>query len=194
MRYLAALIKVEVEILGRKGDGEGGNVVLGGFSQGAAMAVVLLLSGELERAGVGSGFAGVIGISGWLPLRSQVDEAIKSELQCCGSADRELREKRKRVRVFLGGYLDLDDYGDGSSGAAREGDDEWLEVPILLGHGTADEKVRFEWGLQMGEVLMGLGLNAQSKSYVDLGHWWSEEEMADIADFLGKLWSGDKET
>ena len=194
LRYLAALIKAEVEILGTKGDGGGGKLVLGGFSQGAAMAVILLLSGELERAGVTSGFGGVIGMSGWLPLRSHIDEVIKSQSQFSGSADEELREKRKRARGFLGRYLDLDDYGDRSSEVAWERDDEWFDVPILLGHGRVDEKVRFEWGLQMGEVLTKMGLGVQRKSYADLGHWWNEEEMADVADFLAKVWSEDKET
>lgn len=194
VRYLTALIKAEVEIVGRQQNGKSGKVVLWGFSQGAAMAIILLLSGELERAGIGLGFGAVVGMSGWLPLRSQIDETIKGAAKANEYVDKELKEKRERVRSFVRGYLELDDYGDGNSEVGRERkdeDDEWLNVPTLLGHGKIDEKVRVEWGLQMADVLTELGLNIQRKAYDGLAHWWNEEEIAGISEFLEKIWTGD---
>ncbi|KIM97809.1 hypothetical protein OIDMADRAFT_129925 [Oidiodendron maius Zn] len=144
LRYLAALIKAEVEILRKQKTG--GRVVMGGFSQGAAMVITLLLSGELEMAGIGSEFGGVVGMSGWLPLRSQIDEVSK---------------------------------------------DISYDVPIFLGHGQADEKVRLELGLQAMRVLRALGFDVQWEGYNGLSHWWNAEEIANIAKFMETVWSRD---
>ena len=187
LRYLAALIKAEIEVL--RSQENGGKVMLGGFSQGAATVIILLLSGELERVGVGSEFGGVVGMSGWLPLRSQIDEVIKDILS---SAGEEVRQKRKRARELVRRYLELDDYGEGNELAMkRETDDVWIQSPIFLGHGKADEKVRTEWGLQMLSVLGELGFDVQWKAYDGLSHWWNAEEITNIAKFLETMWSGD---
>jgi predicted esterase len=194
VRYLAALVKAEVDILESRNDESGvrGKVVLGGFSQGAAMAIVLLLSGELEQVGVGAGFGGVVGLSGWLPLRSQIDQAIKDESHVYDTAIEVWGDKREKVRGFLRSYLELDDYGEGDNevGSRKEGKG-WLDIPVFLGHGQVDEKVRCDWGLQMADVLVGLGLNVQRKVYDGVAHWWNEEGIADMAGFLGKVWRGD---
>jgi predicted esterase len=185
LRYLAAVIKAEIEILRKQENG--GKVVLGGFSQGAAMAIILVLSGELERIGVGSGFGGVIGISGWLPLRHQIDEVVKDISHGMGQG---VNERRNRTREFVGGYLELDDFGEGGNEAAtrRKADDALVQVPILLGHGKADEKVIPEWGLQMTSVLVALGFETKWKAYDGLSHWWNAEEITDIAEFLARVW------
>jgi predicted esterase len=190
IRFLTNLIKVEVDILEKKNEDRGGSgkVVLGGFSQGSAMVIVLLLSGELERAGVGAGFGGVVGVSGWLPLRSQIEQAFEDQPHIHDPADL-LKEKRAKARGFLRRYLELDEYDEGIDKVGNE--KEWLDVPIFLGHGRLDEKVRFEWGLQMADALFGLGFKVQKKAYDGVAHWWCEEEIADIAEFMEKVWRGD---
>lgn len=188
LRYLAALIKAEVEILRKQKTG--GRVVMGGFSQGAAMVITLLLSGELEMAGIGSEFGGVVGMSGWLPLRSQIDEVSKD---ISYDVTEEAREKRGKAREFLRRYLELDDYGEGNSEVAirRWPDDVGIQVPIFLGHGQADEKVRLELGLQAMRVLRALGFDVQWEGYNGLSHWWNAEEIANIAKFMETVWSRD---
>lgn len=194
MKYLAALVKAEVDILakGNEESGQRGKVVLGGFSQGAAMAMILLLSGELEHVGVGGGFGGVVGLSGWLPLRSQIELAVNDESHVYDSTIDVSGKKRQAARRFLRSYLELEDFreGDNEVGSRKDGKG-WLDIPVFLGHGQVDEKVRYEWGVQMGDVLVGLGLKVQRKPYEGVAHWWNEEEIADMANFLGNVWSKD---
>ena len=85
--YLGEVVRGEVVLLGGVGDGdEKGKVVLGGFSQGAAIAVLAVLSGEVEGGGgaVGiegggkgrEGIAGLVGLSGYLPLRREIEGVL----------------------------------------------------------------------------------------------------------------------
>jgi len=62
------------------------------------------------------------------------------------------------------------------------------KMPIFLGHGMADQKVKYEWGLQMQYALKEMGLNFQSRSYEKVEHWYCEEEMRDLISFLTGLW------
>lgn len=191
MRYLASLIKAEVEILGKQQEEERGKVIIWGFSQGAAMAAIVLLSGELENLGILSEIGGIIGMSGWLPLCAKIHEFVTARPLVPGLEDSARREKRKRTREFLRRYLDLDEDGDGHKEGAQVTEDiEFLDVPLLIAHGKADEKVRLEWGLQMMDVLTELGLIIEPKAYDNLAHWWTEKEIADIAEFLGKVMGG----
>lgn len=186
IRYLGSLIKAECDILEKSGDNQG-QVVLLGFSQGAAMAAILLLSGELDKVGIGSNFGGVAGMSGWLPLRSKLDDIINNNFQRNSSGAEKLKDKRERATAFLRRYLDLDEYTDGSNKAKLQGDDnESLRISIFLGHGKIDEKVKPEWGRQMRDLLTDLGLTVESIEYDDLAHWWNKEELADLAAFLEK--------
>lgn len=186
------MVKAEVEILERN-DGEKGKVVILGFSQGAAVASVLLLSGELERAGISSGLLGVVGMSGWLPLRAQIQECIRDNSHIYDTVDQGVRAKRIKTREYLRGYLELDDCEEGVGEVVGRGDnhDNVIDIPIFLGHGKVDEKVKLEWASQMADVLLELGLNVQRKAYDGLAHWWNEEEIAEVARFVNKVWGGD---
>lgn len=67
--YLKALVEQELTILRGAGSADG-KVTLLGFSQGCALAVLAVLSGELERLGPeGQDVVQVVGLSGWLPFR-----------------------------------------------------------------------------------------------------------------------------
>jgi predicted esterase len=186
--YLAGLIKAEVEILKKQREGERGKVILWGFSQGAAMAVILLLSGELEKLEILSELGGVIVMSGWLPLRAKFHKIVTAKSLVQSTEEDASKDGRTKAREFLRKYLDLDHDGDGHKDETQvTGDIEFLDTPLLLAHGKADEKVRFEWGSQMMDVLTELGLSIELKSYGNLAHWWTEKEIADIAEFLGKV-------
>ncbi|KUJ18975.1 alpha/beta-hydrolase [Mollisia scopiformis] len=214
--YLKGLVEAEEKLVGvRK------RIVLGGFSQGSAMGVIAVLSGEL------GGIGGFVGLSGWLPFRRQIDEVMGEEkeglraesevvekgergwkkpwrlmwdfvLSCAAkvswmfswilrrrsrkvvTSEQEKQVTRRRglavqyVRTLLSlpsRILDIE-----------------TTMPILLGHGDQDLKVRYEWALQMRHSLLGMGLNLKSKTYDGVKHWYCEPEMKDLILILQKVW------
>lgn len=161
--YLALLVKQEVDFLHGRG-----KVILGGFSQGCAMGVLVLLSGELERLGVkmGDELGGFVGLSGWLPFRKQLGLVAES-----GGYSKTV----EHVRAMLG--LPTFELAAGTVHA----------VPIWLGTGEQDEKVKPVLGREMMEVIVGLGLNVTLNSYERLGHWWCDEEISDVVKFVGEV-------
>lgn len=209
-----------------------GKLILAGFSQGCAMGILGLLSGELK-------VDGFVGMSGWLPFRRQVDEILANnnkkttkgnevdvenlsqwaKLGTCGLIWNYVLRFLKRVSWVLSwvfkrfmakkkeGKSD-EEQKVGSSGEEQEQEMERKRsdvvqyyreallhlpirpvrldptMPILLGHGTADEKMKFEWGVQMRDSLMNMGMNVNWKRYEGLAHEFCEEELRDFVAFL----------
>lgn len=169
--YLAHVVKREVEILdGLNGSGEGGKrVVVGGFSQGAAMSAILLLSGELgeSEASPGVDVHGWIMMSGWLPFRAQIWEHLSSS----GDAV----ERRYRARSYVRELLGLSH--PNMRGGVLEEDN------VYITHGTLDRKMLVEWGDGMRELLAELGCGV--KMYVhDVDHWWSGDSLSGLVKWL----------
>jgi lysophospholipase-2 len=185
--YLSQLIKEEVEELERaeKEDGEGrekGKVIIGGFSQGSAMAMILLLSGELDRIGVErERIGGWVGISGWLPFRLQIISSITPPTSIPPSPS--LVQKRTEVRTYIRTLLSLPAFNPEPRLEAQE-----QQQKIWLGHGGLDAKVRTEWGEQMrcllgggeGEGERGLGYDVKGRVYEGVEHWWCEQEVREL--------------
>ena len=81
--YLNGLVKAEIDA-GIPSE----RIVLGGFSQGAAMALFSALTGPVK-------LAGVVGLSSWLPLDSKLSEFLRQSdlnkktpiLMCHGTND-----------------------------------------------------------------------------------------------------------
>lgn len=144
-----------------------GKVVLGGFSQGCAMGVMLLLSGELERAGVNleQDIGGFVGLSGWLPFRRQL------ALSTVDSSHGSYSATQAHLRVMLE-LPPLENPGE-----------EGKSVPVWLASGLEDEKVKLIWGLGMRDMLRDLGMQVRLEVY-SIGHWWCEKEMEDLRDVL----------
>jgi len=204
--YLKELVERERALLESVSDNEGekekwkrGRVVIGGFSQGAAMAGILSLSGEIAMSNSGSNIAigGLVLMSGWLPFRKQIQGAISSS------------RSLENVRDSLGLSASTSETRTGTtkptsiSGATsyirtllsldiEEGDRIVYEfnAPVFMGHGGADEKVRVEWGMQMKDVFRDVvgEENVQRREYEGLGHWWCEEEIQDLVVWLGEGW------
>lgn len=179
--YLADLVRKEIEALngeGEKGNGSNGNVVIAGFSQGSAMCSMLLLGGELQRQGLVGHLGAFIGLSGWLPFRRQIEGIISRESQKLSDGDG-AAAVRDATTIYIRGLLGLDDVdGEWKPNA------ETCRVPIFLGHGELDVKMRFEWGEQLSGALKQLGMEVHFKLYAGLEHWWGEQEMTDVAEFL----------
>ncbi|CZT51559.1 related to phospholipase/esterase [Rhynchosporium secalis] len=184
--YIAELVRNETELLDGKGDGK---VVLAGFSQGSAVGLMLLLTGELHRSGFQPGFGGFIGLSGWLPFRRQIEDIIPvntSRYICGGIAAGDIDTKRVAATAYIRRLLELDVTNDEWRPSAH-----YLDAPIFLGHGEMDIKVQFQWGVEMKEVLKKLDIDASFNSYPRLHHWIDEQEMEDVAGFLGTVWQGE---
>jgi lysophospholipase-2 len=156
VEYLGLVIKEEVERLPAEG-----KVVVGGFSMGCAMSVFLLMSGELERLGVEDRVAGLVGWSGWVQFRRQIEEAV-------GKGD---------VRGFVRRLVGLREWDEGWDGDGRG-------FKVWLGHGKEDEKVLLEWGTQMRDLLTMMGYEVSWNEYAGLGHWYLPGELEDIVRFV----------
>ena len=168
---LSELVGKEVELLG-----DARRVIVGGFSQGAALVGMLMLAGELE-------VGGWVGMSGWLPFRGQLEEVA---VGCVVDGDAGVKEvyaaRRKAVVAELRGILgietrDMEAQVEGGS-----------EMRLWMGHGVSDEKVKLEWGEQMRNVMKNAGVRVEMHTYEELGHWYSGSEMADLFAFLEGRW------
>ncbi|KAE9366517.1 alpha/beta-hydrolase [Stipitochalara longipes BDJ] len=170
--YLSLLIEGEVDELVKLGverEEARRRVVVGGFSSGAALAVLGSLSGVWE--GTGS----VVGLSGWLPFRRQIEEVVEQ--------NRELgvEEREGTVEVYVRGLLGLDEEQHVTT--VRRG-------KVLLCHGAMDVKMKHDWGLEMRKTLQGIGMQVEWKSHPELEHWLCGEEMLDVIKFLEGIWEG----
>ncbi|KAF7956106.1 hypothetical protein EAE96_005026 [Botrytis aclada] len=175
VEYLGKLIRnvVDNESHNESYD-EDRKVVVGGLSQGCAMSVILLLSGELDRLEVLQKIGEFVGFSGWLPFAKQIAEVA--------AAGNDWRQRRILVQSWLRRELSLPslqprDYMTVST----EGD-----LKILLVHGTNDTKVRLEWGEDMRKVLESVGYSVEWKLYEGLGHVLIPEELTYMASFIRK--------
>ncbi|RDW82574.1 hypothetical protein BP6252_03686 [Coleophoma cylindrospora] len=173
--YLAELVEEEVKLL----EGRSDRVVLGGFSQGCAMVSFACLSGALPRVRLGA----VVGMSGWLPFRRQIEEVVDSCKDLSGF------ERRIAVRGYLLDLLGL----EASSGEGHSVGEQCLDTELWFGHGLADEKVKPQWALEMSDVMESVGCQRSMKMYDNLGHWYSDAEMRDIFDFLRRMGVGEGE-
>ncbi|KAK0119599.1 hypothetical protein ONS95_011039 [Cadophora gregata] len=187
--YLAGLIQQEAELLDgqiAECDERPGSVVIMGFSQGSAMGLILLLGGELQHRGLVKRLGAFVGLSGWLPFRRQIEEIFLKVSVGLSSASETAAVRNATtsyVRELIGLECADNKWISGS---------ESLSVPVFLGHGKLDVKMKFEWGLQLKNTLKQLGMDVEFKSYAGLEHWWSEKEMIDVAGFLSQTWQTNK--
>lgn len=225
--YLKGLINDEIELLQK--DRSGGHVIIGGFSQGSAMAVIGMLSGEFEDGVLGVSVGGLVGFSGWLPFRGQVDDVMKFDQEKDPDVEKQVTKKEKggewwrgwfgwiweyiercRARIsWLPRYVPrkyriITEHENGNEEERkRRRVQEYIrnllslpprslginpKMPILLGHGAVDQKVEYEWALQMRHSLMEMGLNMKGRRYEGVGHWYCQEEMRDFVGFLREIW------
>lgn len=71
--------------------------------------------------------------------------------------------------------------------AKEEAKEANKDTPFFMGHGDADEVVRYEWGQQTAEFLRkDLGHQVQFKTYKNLPHSAALEEIDDLEAFLKK--------
>jgi predicted esterase len=91
----------------------------------------------------------------------------------------------------LGGVFGLSCYllmGNKVKGMAKEeAKDINKDTPFFMGHGDADEVVKYQWGQQTAEfVKKELGHQVEFKTYPHLTHSAALEEIDDLEAFLKK--------
>lgn len=71
--------------------------------------------------------------------------------------------------------------------AKEEAKETNKDTPFFMGHGDADEVVKYEWGQQTAEfVRKELGHQVEFKTYKNLPHSAALEEIDDLEAFLHK--------
>ena len=169
--YLYSLILSEIEILDERPVSKGGGIVIGGFSQGCAMGGCLLLSGILDREGVRGRVVGFVGMSGWMPFRVQIEDAVRGL---------DVHEKRGIACRVLHEILGTDSTGLKAT----------VGLPMFFTQGSLDEKVRMEWSRHMTGVLSDIGAQKLKRVEMDcVGHWYGAEGMVGLVEFLEPIFA-----
>lgn len=173
-------------------------VVLGGFSQGCAAALVSLLLWE------GDSLGGFVGMCGMLPMCGDLLHIFNEADGVCSD---DLSGPKTNISCFglvLDEEQDPFDWGGSRSSASplSQGlnlikDEMGMEelttgseapfqrTPVFLGHGTEDDRVLIEHGQAASRALRAMGCDVEFQCYDGLGHWYSEEMLQHVLRFLG---------
>lgn len=168
--YLFDILKKEIEVVGFE------NIILGGISHGCAMSLSLLLC--LERP-----LGGFIGISGWLPYQKDLQEIMQEKDDVTDDifgSDEDPVEQSPSLKVveFVREFLAVEINDVSLTNTS-------LSTPVFVGHGEADEKIKYILGQDISRTLKLLGMNVTWKLYPGQGHWYKiPEEIDDILSFL----------
>lgn len=177
--FMQRLVKEEARLLGPTGHDR---VVLGGISQGCAVAVTALMTG---MCGIGA----FVGFNGWMPLADSIQEAVFKT----GKSDNDAPRKRKHELVadVLRSSLSLSDEGDLHPGGVSDKpstrpEARLLQIPVFLSHTADDNLIEIGLGKEMHGTLVQLGLHTVVwKEYQTGGHWIPEPDgFEDIVEFL----------
>ncbi|KAH7381810.1 lysophospholipase II [Cadophora sp. MPI-SDFR-AT-0126] len=160
VKYIESLIEGELE----RGV-ELGRIVVGGFSQGCAVSLLLGLAGRWK-----GDVRGVVGLSGYLPRGRRAWEG------------REVLRKGRAENCE----------SEGSSELEREGKKGRMNMKVFMGHGTRDMLVPmrvFRDGRERVRYTVGEE-NVESHEYEGLGHTASGKMFRDMCGFLEKVIPG----
>lgn len=175
-RYVHALVDAEAKLVGAS------NVIVGGFSQGAAMALSALLS--YDDGGKGS-LGGYVGISGWLPFWDEL--AGVADGQGTGE-DGNPAELPRDLGMRAVNYTREHITGLPPVAASSSGNTVGcLSTPIWIAHGVRDEKVSVKLGESAALTMQKLGWDVMWMEYEGLGHRFVPAELADLAIFLSAM-------
>lgn len=169
VRYIHELIKAEIEIL----DGDAGSVIIGGLSQGCAASLISALLWEGDPLGAW------FGLSGWLPFAEEIVDAAQQE----DEDESDVSTPLEKGITLLREKLDI----PASTQNDNDAEQNSLNTPIFIAHGTEDKTVPIILGRQMVDGLESLGWgnhNMQWKEYRGLAHTYSENILSDMVEFL----------
>ncbi|RDL38330.1 Uncharacterized protein BP5553_02670 [Venustampulla echinocandica] len=141
------------------------NIILGGFSQGCAMSLSILLTLEFP-------LGGFVGMSGWLPFRDDIDDMINSDrtpddegnedtFSFGGNEEYDVLEPSVATINYVRDLLSMDALNISTSKNSQTS----LTTPVSLAHGEDDEKVKVRLGQEAAQTLSSLGIQTTWKCY-----------------------------
>ncbi|KAI1041252.1 hypothetical protein LB505_002515 [Fusarium chuoi] len=173
IEYIHKLLKDEIERLRENA----GKVVLIGFSQGGAMALMSWLLWEGQSLGA------VVIMSGFMPLaETLMADETDDDASEDGLFERESEEEAKtplqRAIDELREEAELDPAPPTSC--------SFLKTPVFVGHGKKDEDVEYCHGLSAAKCLERMGAKVELKTYPVMEHWYCREELGHITQFINQ--------
>jgi predicted esterase len=173
--YVHTLLEEAVAEIGAK------NVVLMGLSQGCAVGLISLLLWKGEKLG------GFVGMCGWLPLRKHISQTLE-EVEGMGDLDdvfavegnNEEKPRLEHATDWLREEIEFPTPSTTMSGEISS----VSKTSVFLGHGTEDQKVPCELGILATDFLKNLNINVMHEEFQSLGHWYSEDMLRDIVEWL----------
>lgn len=194
MTYLHELLRAEIDLV----PGGAKNVIFGGLSQGCAASLTALLLWEGDKLGA------VIGMCGYLPFAETMLRPFGSGVENCNGGVDQRGQAEDDFDPFDRGVMGNESCDDEASGPATIAVD-WLrdelqvskvkssddlpiftETPIFLGHGVQDERVSVILGRTALQCLTAMNGRVCWHEFVGLGHWYSEDMLRAIVDFIRK--------
>ncbi|KAH7197824.1 Alpha/Beta hydrolase protein [Fusarium flagelliforme] len=170
VEHIHKILKDEIEML----DGDAGRVVLMGFSQGGAMALVSWLLWQGQSLGA------VVIMSGFMPLA----ETLMVENEDGDTSDDGMFETEEDIRTPLQKAIDeLREEAELDSEPPAKSF-PFIKTPVFMGHGQKDKDVEFCHGQQAANCLERMGIEVELKTYPDMAHWYCPEELGDISKFI----------
>ena len=155
------------------------NVTLGSLSQGCAVTLISILLWTGERLGA------VFGMCGWLPLRHHMADIADPPTPSDGDENPFAPEEHTDEEVDLPAEAIAWLREELEFPTARSSSPlPFQQIPIFLAHGARDEKVDIELGRQARDCLGALGAKVEWREYEFLGHWYSEQMLGDLVEFL----------
>jgi len=151
----------------------------------------------------GEPFAAAVGMCGWLPFsnvmmdmleedqsrdnRSQAYDDEDDPFTYSGDEDGDSRvapDPSLQLDRGLASVLSAVNFLRGGLDLIGTPKTTFREVPIFLGHGTEDDRVKIELGREVQKCLQLLEADVQMVEYDGLGHWYSDDMLRDIFQFL----------
>ncbi|KAM0242251.1 hypothetical protein ACHAP5_007267 [Fusarium lateritium] len=171
VEHIHGILRDEIDKLG----GDAGRVVLMGFSQGGAMALVSWLLWE------GRSLGAVVIMSGFMPLaESLMIENEDGDMSEDGLFEREEQDTRTLLQKAIDELREEAELDP----APPTNSFHFLRTSVFMGHGQQDKDVEYCYGQEAAEFLKRAGIDVEFKSYSDLAHWYCPEELGDIAQFI----------
>ncbi|PKS11991.1 hypothetical protein jhhlp_001287 [Lomentospora prolificans] len=170
VEHILQILQEESEML----RGRSEKVILGGISQGGAVAMWTLLCRLIKGDKPLGGF---VGISTWLPFSADIRN----------SRDQKARlENEKHAGIILVTLTALHNKLQNEKAKPL-----FSQLPIYIGHGNDDAYVGIELGRDAADLLSTIGLEVEWNEYTGAeqeGHWIKvPEEVDDIIGFLRKI-------
>ncbi|WYZ35554.1 hypothetical protein EsH8_X_000201 [Colletotrichum jinshuiense] len=198
VKFVHALIEEEAIAVGGAY-----RVVLGGYSQGCAAALLCLLLWEGEPLG------SVLGMCGMLPMARALEDILIDYRQTTDGDDNGVLEGGREDGIFepTSGELQPDPFDrDGDEDAPStnplaqtlsvlreeiglppplaDAEVSLRKTPVFLGHGAEDDRVLLRYGKHASHVLRMMGCEVIFKTYDGLGHFYSKDMLEDMLEFL----------